>query len=285
MATPTYSDIKRYSSMARSVSKSAREEFERRASEIDYSDWARASDELRELCRAIVRTYGMGAATLGAQWYDYCRRLAIGEGDPAEPLTPNESSLTYDIEQTIHGLYEGTIAPDDMAHAMGATVEKTVHALSRDTVSVALQRDYDASVARGEGQGKRSRYRWTRVTVGTSCAFCTMLASRGAVYLSRESAGGTPSSKFHDDCDCVVLPFADSGDIRGYEQTLDACSKAYYDARNAIARDELPDELNKRIAEARARHKARFEAGETTEPWRDFNEITMVMRWQNPGMH
>lgn len=283
MATPTYSDIKRYSSMARGISKSARADFERRASQIDYSDWSMASDELRALCRAIVRTYGTGSATLGAQWYDYCRRLAIGEGDPAEPLTPNESALTYDMEQTIHGLYTGAHTPEQMADAMGATVEKHVHELSRNTVSVALQRDYAASVARGGG--RRSRYRWTRITVGTSCAFCTMLASRGAVYLSRETAGGTLSSKFHDDCDCVVLPFADSGDVDGYADTLDACSKAYYDARDAIARDELPDELNQRIADARARHNARFEAGEVSEPWREFNEITMVMRWQNPGMH
>ena len=285
MATPTYSDIKRYSAMARDVSKRARSEFVRRASEIDYTDWSRASDELRELCRAIVRTYGMGASTLGAQWYDYCRRLAIGEGDPAEPLTPNESALSYDMERTIHGLYAGDTTPEQMADAMGATVEKHVHELSRNTVSAALQCDYEAQVVRGGNSRVKSRYRWTRVTVGTSCAFCTMLASRGAVYLSRESAGGSPSSKFHDDCDCVVLPFADSGDIRGYEDTLDACSKAYYDARTAIARDELPDELNKRIAEARRRHTERFKAGEVSEPWRDFNEITMVMRWQNPGMH
>jgi len=285
MATPTYSDIRRYSKMARDVSKSAREEFVRRASEIDYSDWDRAAQELRELCRAMVSLYGMAASTLGAQWYDYCRRLAIGEGEPADALTPNDGALSYDMERTIHGLYAGTTKPEEMAERMGATVEKHVHELSRNTVSAALQRDYEAQVARGASERTKSRYRWTRVTVGTSCAFCTMLASRGAVYLSRESAGGTPSHKFHDDCDCVVLPFADSGDIRGYEQTLDACSKAYYDARNAIANHELPDELEQRIAEARRRHTERFEAGEVSEPWREFNEITMVMRWQNPGMH
>ena len=118
-----------------------------------------------------------------------------------------------------------------------------------------------------------------------SCAFCVMLASRGAVYLSRESAGGTLSTKFHDDCDCVVLPFADSGDIAGYEDTLRACNDAYYNARAAIEGDELPDELVQRIEDARKRHNERYEAGETTEPWRTFNEITMVMRWQNPDMH
>ena len=283
MATPTYSDIRRYSSMARELSKAARAEFERRAAEIDYSDWSSASDELRQLCRDLVRLYGMASSTLGAQWYDYCRRLAIGEGDPAQTVEPNESALSWDMERAIHDMYDGKTPPDQMASHMGAVVEKHVHGLSRDTVSAALRRDYEANLARGTNP--RNRYRWTRVTVGASCAFCVMLASRGAVYLSRESAGGTLSTKFHDDCDCVVLPFADSGDIAGYEDTLRACNDAYYNARAAIAKDELPDELNQRIEDARKRHNERYEAGETDEPWRTFNEITMVMRWQNPDMH
>lgn len=268
--------------MARELSKAARAEFERRASAIDYSDWSSASDELRQLCRDLVRLYGMASSTLGAQWYDYCRRLAIGEGDPAQTVEPNESALSWDMESAIHDMYDGKTTPDQMASRMGAVVEKHVHGLSRDTVSAALRRDYEANIVRGTNPP--SRYRWTRVTVGASCAFCVMLASRGAVYLSRESAGGE-SRKFHDDCDCVVLPFSDSGDIRGYEDTLRACNDAYYNARAAIEGDELPDELVQRIEDARKRHNERYEAGETTEPWRTFNEITMVMRWQNPDMH
>jgi hypothetical protein len=120
------------------------------------------------------------------------------------------------------------------------------------------------------------------VAVGDTCAFCTMLASRGAVYLSRESA---LSAKFHDDCDCVVLPFSDAGDISGYEGALRGYNAAYYGARSAIENDELPDELRERIAEAKERHNERYEAGEVGEPWQQFNETLMVMRWQNPGMH
>ncbi|WP_157032170.1 hypothetical protein [Kitasatospora cheerisanensis] len=55
---------------------------------------------------------------------------------------------------------------------------------------------------------------WARVTDASPCGFCAMLASRGAVYKSRDSAGlagGPPASlddltKFHDLCHCQIVP-------------------------------------------------------------------------------
>lgn len=44
--------------------------------------------------------------------------------------------------------------------------------------------------------------RWTRVTDGDPCAFCAMLASRGPVYLTEDSAG----FKAHDHCACTAEP-------------------------------------------------------------------------------
>ena len=45
--------------------------------------------------------------------------------------------------------------------------------------------------------------RWRRTTVGTSCKFCLMLASRGAVYTSEDVAKyGYAGSRYHDHCDC-----------------------------------------------------------------------------------
>jgi hypothetical protein len=44
--------------------------------------------------------------------------------------------------------------------------------------------------------------RWARVTDGDPCAFCAMLASRGAVFLTEESAG----FQAHDACACTAEP-------------------------------------------------------------------------------
>lgn len=59
---------------------------------------------------------------------------------------------------------------------------------------------------------------WRRTTVGTSCKFCLMLATRGAVYTSEDIARyGYAGSKYHDHCDCgaeLVTDPADANAIR-----------------------------------------------------------------------
>jgi len=45
-------------------------------------------------------------------------------------------------------------------------------------------------------------FRWVRVTDGDPCFFCAMLASRGPVYLTEDSAG----FKAHDHCACTAEP-------------------------------------------------------------------------------
>jgi hypothetical protein len=55
---------------------------------------------------------------------------------------------------------------------------------------------------------------YARVTDGDPCAFCALLASRGAVYASESTAVRTtarskkrgPGKEFHDDCGCGVEP-------------------------------------------------------------------------------
>ena len=66
---------------------------------------------------------------------------------------------------------------------------------------------------------------WARVLTGrTSCGFCVMLASRGPVYSSAHHAGKGGAGgrdKFHNHCDCMVVPVYKSTDWSGrreYEQ-------------------------------------------------------------------
>ncbi|WP_346843742.1 hypothetical protein [uncultured Rothia sp.] len=50
---------------------------------------------------------------------------------------------------------------------------------------------------------------WARMLTGAdNCPFCVMLASRGAVYSSRTRAG-SDVYRFHNNCDCVVVPVFD----------------------------------------------------------------------------
>ena len=45
---------------------------------------------------------------------------------------------------------------------------------------------------------------WRRVSDGHPCAFCAMLASRGFVYHTAETAGSM--NRYHNDCRCEIVP-------------------------------------------------------------------------------
>lgn len=81
-----------------------------------------------------------------------------------------------------------TAMRDALVSSTGAVVRHTLNA-GRETVLDTVRRDDEA-------------YGFARVTDGNPCAFCAMLASRGAVYKSEESG----SFECHDKCGCGVEP-------------------------------------------------------------------------------
>ena len=63
------------------------------------------------------------------------------------------------------------------------------------------------------GGRDRRRPRFARVPTGNeTCDFCLMLASRGFVYRSADSATHT-----HANCDCRIVPSWDSNEVEGYD--------------------------------------------------------------------
>ncbi|QGJ91998.1 MuF-like minor capsid protein [Gordonia phage Keelan] len=72
--------------------------------------------------------------------------------------------------------------------------------------------------------------RFRRYASANACAFCQMMAIRGAVYYSRESAG--EREQYHNNCRCLVIP-ENVGVPSYYNDWLE---------RYKRAREELPDE-------------------------------------------
>ena len=68
-----------------------------------------------------------------------------------------------------------------------------------------LFRSLNETVIANVGRDRDKGARFARVPTGfETCAFCLMLASRGAVYHSRKTAG--EFRHFHRNCDCKVVP-------------------------------------------------------------------------------
>lgn len=145
--------------------------------------------------------------------------------------------------------------------AAQAAVERHVQMAGREATIVAVESAMDspptappvaptAPSERPPTSPPRVPLGWARRLTGAeNCAFCVMLASRGAVYRSRATAGGM--RKWHDGCDCEIVPVYDLTDWPGLDGFVEA-KRRYAEAlkhvdgrgdnvRKALARDLYAD--------------------------------------------
>ena len=111
--------------------------------------------------------------------------------------------------------------PEATAGAVRAFVQDIVDGKPVDDfiAKCASRLDYESKVAANEciawnARRDPSRPKWARVPVGgETCEFCIMLASRGFVYHTADTA-----SHAHANCDCRVVPSWDkSPSVQGYK--------------------------------------------------------------------
>lgn len=180
------------------------------------SDSVDARDALERFVPLLVQQYGEIAATVAADFFDELREAApVRESfravmaDPV-PVEQAEASTRWAVAPLFADV------PDRLATfgRLAQVVDRLSLQPGRDTIARSVVRD-------------PANARWARVPVGKTCAFCLVLASRGAVYVSEESAGG--HRKFHGDCDCTPTPVWSDEDLpEGYDP--DALYEQYLDA-------------------------------------------------------
>lgn len=265
MATPNYEQVRSFGFVASQLRQAAVEEFASRIHD------GMSVEDVTQTAVAIAEKYGMLGCELGAQWYDLCSELAGLDVDPAYLPDPDVETIERAANAAAGKSRKGDYG------AFNNFLNNMVMTSIRETGQANLWRDYD----RGRAPG-----RWARVPIGETCAWCLMLASQGAWYVSEQSALGKEAGHYHSDCDCVAVYHAEPDGIAGYGRDLDYYKKLYYDADNArIANrngtNPYPDELKARIARAKEEHMARYGAEETDVKWAQVNEIAIVMRYQN----
>jgi hypothetical protein len=98
---------------------------------------------------------------------------------------------------------------EPLKNTIEALKEKTPYILRKVASNAVL----DSKFAQNGASKKRLRF--ARVPSGAvTCAFCCLLASRGFVYLTKESAGEL--SRFHYHCDCVIVANTNKS-VSGYD--------------------------------------------------------------------
>lgn len=109
--------------------------------------------------------------------------------------------------------------------------------------------------ARGGGRKQASALRFARVPMGgrETCDFCIMLASRGFVYHTKETAGEL--KHYHANCACRIVPGFEGDRVDGYDPDY------YYDVwKHPEDHPEVGEARNARRRELyREKHPRRFQ--------------------------
>lgn len=159
--------------------------------EVTSADQAR--DALLDVMPALVDAYGSASASVGADFYDELRDAASPRGRfravTAEPFPPEQVEAV--ARWAAGPMYQAE--PD-----IGATLERAQQGVQR------LVANSDRLTVQRSALLDPSRPRFSRVASASACEFCRMLAGRGAVYRTEESAGS--QSSFHGHCHCIVAP-------------------------------------------------------------------------------
>ena len=159
--------------------------------------------EKREAAKLIMEGFVQGyddvAAEFAAQWYDDLAERNGARLQQAVTMTTYrpesvDTVARYQAKKLVKG---GDAA---FARACGEYARNDAFRSLNETIISNVGRDRSAGV------------RFARVPTGfETCTFCIMLASRGAVYHTRKSAG--EFKHFHRHCDCKVVPgFEDDPD-------------------------------------------------------------------------
>lgn len=176
---------------------------------------------LLEFFPELVTIYGSTAAVLGSDFYDMLRVVPPSAAAfRAASAQPVEAAVAAGSARWALGALFAEDTELFTSQMRGAT-QRLVQQPFRETVFTAASKD---PVRTGVA----------RVPAGsTTCRFCVMLASRGAVYHTSESAG--QSRTFHDNCDCMSVVVRSAGDYpEGYDL---GAMKTLYAEQSGIGRD------------------------------------------------
>lgn len=198
-------------------------------------DPAAVAAAIREFMPDLVDTYQPVSAEIAAQFYDDSRAQAGVPGVYDARLTgrPAGEKVQVNLGWALEPLFRrdpsGVAAPDrDLSVSRtGSLAQLTIADGARETIDDNVKSD-------------PARPRYARHASANACAFCALMASRGAVYRSDTAAAGR---KWHSHCHCVAYAVwpGEKDDTAPYVADWD---RAYVAARKSAIADGVAPDIN-----------------------------------------
>lgn len=201
-----------------------------------------------QLARQVTEPIRMARQSAYNEAVKFIRETAAAQG-VSNPYIPSQSGYSSSSAETVlrDVMRNDTRDPQEFPRvaaeklaqhvedAARQTIVRTVEDFRRPVPEDEAHWSYDARSPEEEAEVARDTalaLNWARVLTGQeNCGFCVMLASRGPVYETAQTAGRIRASaefravngrqwmnSYHPNCDCVVVPIYDYGDWAGRDQ-------------------------------------------------------------------
>lgn len=197
-------------------SRAAQADFAKVLALIDLDDIETARLMLLELLPGIVAKYGDAAATAAAELYEAVLYSETGKRVTAYLAATDQEKVRSAVEKAFSKVAkEGK--PHNAVPLLQKYLDHYVKEPARSTITESAKRD---------------GVRYARVPTGReTCGWCIMLASRGFVYHSEQTAHG-----YHTNCDCLPVPSTKADTVlEGYDQQK--YEDMYLDARKKVIQE------------------------------------------------
>lgn len=153
----------------------------------------------------LVAPYEAVAADLAATWFELSAPESSYIAVTAPPVPVEKLATSAEWALGAPG--------DEAVNRLEGTLQRAVNDGARETTLLNVE---------------RTNSRWARYASANACAFCRLVATRGAVYRSSDTAG----KAYHDHCHCVAVEVRE-GQTYSPPEYVQAWEDEYIAARKA----------------------------------------------------
>ena len=181
----------------------ARDDLARLFAELDLSDGVAAREALISILEDLTEVYGESYAVAALEMFERIREAAGQVTKTSAVLAPPvpPSQIKGSVKWAVDTLFGDKYNEVMTLSKLQDITTRLVLQQGRDTIALNVSKDRSAKYARVLGPSE------------SNCKYCLMLASRGAVYHSSESA----KAGYHDGCRCTAVPMYDGMSIEDYD--------------------------------------------------------------------
>lgn len=223
----------------------------------DFNGGPQAIKEFRsaviDIVKAIEDTYGLSSASVGSMFYDWIMSEVELPTSSVDFHAANDEQIKKSVHYWMKDIASDTPDPDKFVAGILSFVERTVYHASDIYIADAAKHAYQDGI----------KIKFARVPTGPTCPFCIMLASRGFVYATPETAG--EFKQYHDKCDCRIIAGYDGLQVEGYD--YEKMYEHYKSCRDTVTNaggtdpvwrmwERMSDDEKSQYVDARGREKS-----------------------------